>query len=311
MTSVFMLQGGIGNLLFQYSASRCASQRGDFRIRYSEFSQGAISRLGSYLDLEIPRASPLDHSLVGAVGAGLGSKVLFAIKCGRSLGLYSSQLVTDDALSEFGEAGPKRGRLFLGYFQDQRWHDQNSIDFVLERLRRVRSEAKFSLLPGVVGIHLRRGDYLSGKENLSLNWYLAAMQEFDPHRSMKVMVVGDDPLACLALEALLRLGGWTLENSSKVSPELTTSSAWRDFNLISGCEALVCSNSTFSWWAAKLSAALWHGKNQIAFPYTPRLSWIEPDWWTNSEVTGGGEVEERFRTALLSAVQPAVPKMPD
>lgn len=299
-----MLQGGVGNLLFQYSASLYVQDQYGAKPLYSEFKSGHIDRLSTFLGVAVPRASTLRHVLSGAVGASIGARATFVVKTGRAIGIYSHRIRTDNDSVDF--EGRRLSKLYVGYFQESRWHDSESVGKVVGLLEAQRREGGFEILGGVVGVHLRRGDFLGGDDNLSVAWFLQEVERIDPSRAKSVMVVGDDSLACLALEGLFRHRGWKIADPSDLTPAGCRPSGWRDFNLLACCDAVICSNSTFSWWVAALSTEISGGQSWVSFPLTDRGRWVLPGWCSDEAFTSNGQVEPEFRSEFLGCISPKV-----
>lgn len=100
--------------------------------------------------------------------------------------------------------------------------------------------------PGVVGFHVRRGDYLTHKqsENIDYAAYLSAalakLDEAAGPADRLVSVYSDDP-------------DWCEANLSAPRIEISRASGMLDdFLGLMSCEHKIISNSTFAWWAAFL-----------------------------------------------------------
>jgi len=126
----------------------------------------------------------------------------------------------------------------VGYFQSERyWLNYN--DEILQYLMPVLS------VPGTVDavcIHHRRGDYVGNPnyQQLGINYYLSAYDQI--FKGKEIRAFSDDHNYID-----LHYGGNTL--TAKPSPEMD------DFKNMIACKYHICSNSTFSWWAAYLSGS--------------------------------------------------------
>lgn len=101
-------------------------------------------------------------------------------------------------------------------------------------------------------VHVRRGDYVRIGYWFPLcpvHYYTMAMDEIsDEHPDTQFFIVSDDPEWCD-----IQFGD--MKNTILVS-QVGNNSIEREiaeFTLMSSCDALIISNSTFSWWAAFLS----------------------------------------------------------
>lgn len=163
-------------------------------------------------------------------------------------------------------AGVDLGRAFL---QDLRHFEAieeqirsyfRPADSVLARL--LDRHADFFALPHKTAVHVRRGDYLEWDQHhpsQSLDYYRQAME-----MTNSVHVVFSDDLEWC--RANLPDDCWFMEFNRD----------YEDLFLISSCDEVVSSNSSFSWWGAWLSGnpaiypREWHGP-EIAFYTTQHM----------------------------------------
>ena len=170
----------------------------------------------------------------------------------RSLGIASEESFASGEWSE-----PNSIRRLIGYFMSPKYFlDSNptevfkhlvvplsswSSDFMLN-LRGHRS----------IGVHIRLGDYvfLGDKVIPQENYFLSGIDFLKAEMGLnaKVFFFTDEPLKIKELfPKLFKLG-------EVVSSPLFTTPV-ENLILLSKCAGFVCSNSTFSWWAATLSNA--------------------------------------------------------
>lgn len=119
----------------------------------------------------------------------------------------------------------------------------------------------------LVGVHVRRGDYLKRRlvdsiVHLSPAWYAAAAERLtERHGELEFVVVSDDPAWCR--ESLRLPGPMAIASLDHPKDPL------EDLALLSRCDHHILANSTFSWWGARLAAA---GGDVVA----PTCWWIDP-----------------------------------
>ncbi|MGA0174398.1 MAG: alpha-1,2-fucosyltransferase, partial [Phycisphaerales bacterium] len=119
----------------------------------------------------------------------------------------------------------------------------------------------------LVGVHVRRGDYLKRRivdsvVHLSPSWYSAAAERLtERHGELEFVVVSDDPAWCR--ESLRLPGPMAIASLDHPKDPL------EDLALLSRCDHHILANSTFSWWGARLAAA---GGDVVA----PTCWWIDP-----------------------------------
>lgn len=158
------------------------------------------------------------------------------------------------------------GTILSGYFQSERYFAGYSDE--IRRQFNVGMASGFAWISrdvqSVVGIHVRRGDYLSFPEHhppLTMAYYSAAMERFPGH---DFQIVSDDP-------------GWCLLNFPRARCQISTGkTAVQDMAVMSACHHQIIANSSFSWWAAWLNS--WPDKRVIA-----PAAWFGPakaDWDT-------------------------------
>jgi len=94
----------------------------------------------------------------------------------------------------------------------------------------------------VVGIHIRRGDYVSSKvfRTISFDYYRAALENLPKHR--KILVFSDDR----------ELSKLFAREIAGIDTRAMNLSLPEEFCLLAACDDYVIANSTFSWWASYL-----------------------------------------------------------
>jgi hypothetical protein len=99
-----------------------------------------------------------------------------------------------------------------------------------------------------IALHVRRGDYLSAQHQLhgalSGDYYLRAVANLKKKRgSQKIVIYTDSPEIVKNEVWLSSLKGEDVTFSDSLKP-------WETLLEMSKSSAIICSNSTFSWWAA-------------------------------------------------------------
>ena len=168
------------------------------------------------------------------------------------------------------ENQPKR--FFSGYFQNEEYFkgfkDELIRDFELPDFDK-NDKHNLKLLKEIqssnsVFIHIRRGDYIDLKQELSIKYYKRAVEYvLKTVKKPKFFVFGIDSDEFIKKElkighAFKFVGNKNTENGED----------WKDFKLMQACKHSIIANSAFSWWAAWLSD--YHGK--IVTAPTP---WID------------------------------------
>jgi len=158
---------------------------------------------------------------------------------------------------------------FSGYFQNRKYFEPS-----LEQIRSLFREKNIDILrqsrnqtaspeSRLVGVHLRRGDYL--KPNLLVRFGLVELS--DLQRAVDIAVttiarsdsgVGQVKVVWVSDDLLLPNEGISLDSRSLrearlISQDQEISLMLKDFYCLAVCDALVISNSTFGFWAGLLS----------------------------------------------------------
>lgn len=138
-----------------------------------------------------------------------------------------------------------------GYFQSEKYFEHCKED--IKKMLTFREDVKRRLMEKyshvfnkpVIGIHIRRGDYIGNPNyyNLPINYYLHALEEnFPDWESMyNIFVFSDDVHYCKAY--LDSDGFFFSEGQNEIE----------DLCLLSQCTHFVLSNSSYSWWGAWLA----------------------------------------------------------
>lgn len=139
----------------------------------------------------------------------------------------------------------KPDMMLRGYYQALE-HTEGYLDEVIKILN-----LKYELNKGVVGIHIRRGDYvqLSEKHPWSKKYYQNSINYFIEKGYSHFKVYSDDIEWCKTFfkETLCsKPESYPFEYSEGLT-------AVKDMGSLSGCEHMICAASTFSIWAGYLN----------------------------------------------------------
>lgn len=137
-----------------------------------------------------------------------------------------------------------------GYLQSEKYfeHCSDEIKDVLKIKPHILKSAK-KIIPittkkNVTGIHVRRGDYITSNSIhpfIGYDYIRKSMDVFD-RDDTHFIVVSDDYMWCN--ENLSDINNLTIINSGCM---------FTDFAVLTLCDNLIMSNSSFSWWASYLS----------------------------------------------------------
>ena len=259
------LPGGLGNQLFAYFAGLYLRQKYGLRIRlqYSTTSKAHVGDLYnvSSFNLQLPDLrtrlphtflSPIYYPETNGVTRRL-HKVLSIERVFRFATGADTRLHVDDF---FRSCQPSYFPFRISsYFGDFDFFD--NVDSESQKLTLVRKSnnfqkllAKYNCIP-VIGIHIRAGDYLNLKNTVGVlddSYYLRSLSEARRlyPRALPLIFSNDFEYANS------RAQRWKLSQFEVISPESLPDPA-ESLVLLSQCNFIVTSNSTFSLWAAKLS----------------------------------------------------------
>jgi hypothetical protein len=161
-----------------------------------------------------------------------------------------------DSVDVLGRKWPEGRYLINGFFQHSEWYHP----------RRTAIEAFAS--PDSIGevnkkdivVHIRLGDY-PRQTMIHPRWYIEILEK--------------EKFECLYIVTEARDDSY-LRYFSKYSPKVVFSSVKDDWNFIRRFDRIICSNSTFCWWAAFFSLATkiftfkrWVGSPQYDLSWFP------------------------------------------
>lgn len=125
-----------------------------------------------------------------------------------------------------------------GYFHQHRWYDEH-----LDEIKSFFVIPKMQHMGDDLAVHLRLGDYRDfgpGRAIIDPRWYVDLIEKI-PHR--KLWIVAQE---------------WNdryMAAFSRLQFEFVSGSRETDFLFLMAFKKMICSNSTFCWWAAKLGHA--------------------------------------------------------
>jgi hypothetical protein len=261
------LVGGLGNQLFGYFAGWYLSET--LGCQYQPFwltsRVEAVQRELSVTQFELPHqpvsVGQIDFSFpltlrfaLQGIMLRLGLSNNFARKI---FGVFTSKVVGEDQ----GLLGVKPGQVARGYFQSNTYFEGLAKLGKDVKLRLSNESDWFSrtrnqiIQESPIVIHVRRGDYLSPTNSkigtLSKRYYLDALMklESDGLRKKRLWIFSDDVPS--VQEEFGEIEGY---DTKWVQPPSESTSA-ESMILMGLGSGIIVSNSTFSWWAARLGSA--------------------------------------------------------
>jgi len=243
------LDGGIGNLLFQYCAAQTLQNRFGYEVSFREVTPGLNNRLETYIGKnEFATSEYLSN-------AKRPNKSNQRFISHRSLKRIARKAMVNRATTkwtpEFSRCEApfsKRVRYVKGYFQHPSWFAE-SKDLVLKKLDSNLKVLENRAPENLTSIHLRRSDYVRLGWELPLSYYEKAIVFDEKIKGGPVAIFSDDRIVSTLFEERLLATGINVHKQESTDSR----SALNDFVTISNSSRIVMSNSTFSWWAASLA----------------------------------------------------------
>ena len=247
------LMGGIGNLLFQVSATYAHSRRMNEEC-YFDLSRDIISCTRHYDNLSVYK-----------------DNVFRSFK--NNPRVHHQRY---DEPSHRYSPIPRANNLFLfGYFQSEKYFSEYTDEIKSkvaprqEELVYIIEKYKDVLDKDTVSIHVRRGDYLRVNSSavLPIEYYKNALSLFP---GKKVVVFSDDIPYCKSV-------------FGDDAVYITGERDYMDLYIMSRCKNNIISNSSFSWWGSYLNN---HAEKKIVAPklwnghYTDNPDIYCGDWIT-------------------------------
>jgi len=263
---IVRFDGGLGNQMLQYASYLALQQR------YPQTKIVADTRnfniVNIHTGFELERLFPIELNIF----FGKRSKTV------NKIGRYW-HFGIDRAYKFFYKAGFKKFKFIedngtfneelfnlnenVNYYLNGQWGNQKYFENVKDSLHehfvfkqpldKINLERKTEIESvNSVGVHIRRGDYVSGNSNFvelsKSNYYPDAFEHISSHISNSVFYIfSDDAAWCMNNLTWLKkykhyfITGNTGENS------------YKDMQLMSVCKHNIVANSTFSWWSAMLN----------------------------------------------------------
>ena len=257
--TIVILRGGLGNQLFQIAAGLHFEDGdpGSVRIddRFLATDKNKRAPQLETLGFRFARAGRLTHGIVRIVAHYARKTTKARRAAGNRLWAYLSD---DKDESQGARLATARIRILDGYWQRYAMVDE-SIELVRERLRSTERLAPSAarLMAEVrarrsLAVHVRRGDYVSDPAanavhgTCGTDYYRAAVRLIQSERTIDAIYVFSDDI------------GWAEENLD-LGTEVVYANADRElseaeeFRIMAACRYFIIANSTFSWWAARIS----------------------------------------------------------
>lgn len=278
-----VIKGGIGNQMFQYSFYmflRLKHKRQRFTFDLSSFE---FENSSTY--------TKRNFGLYDAFNIKLKNhRSSTELKIKRFLNIKS--VFEFDRIDDltFDENKNYHNVVFDGYWQN--------CSYIDNQIKEISKAFKFRTTPKIkegicriknhknsVGIHVRRGDYINNSVvatihgNCSKQYYISAVDFLKNkiNSNITIFIFSDDLKWC-------KENLFFPDKTYYLSDEIVLKD-WEELALLSTCEHQIISNSTFSWWAAKLN------QKEKSFKIAPSNWFVE------------AEINKEYSTKMLSGFE--------
>lgn len=276
---VVQLMGRLGNQLFQFAAGYALGRRLGVPCCFdSRYIKPSDLLLPHCIGEAWKEARTVDLLRVGAFGEHYAVRLIGALQrrvipgLRRQLGLRPHRFVSWDPAAWDDGFNRLAAPCFLRhYFQNRRYVDA-VLPQVCDLLRHaVGLESARGRSQPIVGLHFRRGDYVTIGWALPFDYYTEALEVVRARIGrFAVRVFSDDPIVTkLAVDYLT-----TRHFEIADEDPLRTRHPIADIDelmAMARCDHLIMANSTLSWWGATLGDALSSNADRIVISPKPWL----------------------------------------
>lgn len=249
------LDGGLGNQMFQYAFIKSVSEKNNDTFRLDASTYSTSSERGK---LEINKLN-ISEKVFSYSHSVFNNLQLLRVL--RKLGVkkFGNCFIEKGVLYD-SQAARGNYSYYYGYFQSFKYFDD--IKKELQKELRYENAQRSGYLEKIevlqsVGVHVRRGDYISNSNvfnlmhQLNKDYYVAAAEFLQKKTStpLTFFLFSNDQewVENELLDAISKFGECIVVNHDD-EPD----SALLDFECMKACKHHVIANSTFSWWAAYL-----------------------------------------------------------
>lgn len=267
---IVRLQGGLGNQLFQYAAGRALAVKHKVGL---VLDLAGLSRSNSKIT---ERHFELNRFNVNAGILEKGPRNLL-LKLPNFLWQKTSFGTWTRFFETSFDFNPNFFRLpndsyLIGYWQSYRYFDliaDEILDnFTPKEKLSAKSETikKLILQSNSIGVHIRRGDYISLNE--AKDYHGALPVEYYKSSIAKVAQFLDSPSFFIFSDDI----AWCEQNISINNATVTyvshnlSQDSWQDLVLLSFCRHQIIANSSFSWWGAWIADQRYGSDRHVVAP---------------------------------------------
>lgn len=259
MRVIVDIKAGLGNQLFCYAFGYAVAKKtgSELCIETSVLDRNKIKdRSLEILKYDIPYQKRISffYSYNPLLKKLKINRLMKRFAIGMGTGIYKEK---DQTEFDPGVYAVKKDTYFDGYWQKYQYFNEYRKE-IIDAVRLKKKDAVSALEEEIrktnaVSIHIRRGDYVSVGWELSMQYYLQALQTLkekvtDP--DLVAYVFSDDIDYARSFFEQNVVDGITMKYMDYDNEEKTV----LDMYLMSCCRHNIIANSTYSWWGAYLNA---------------------------------------------------------
>ena len=274
---------GLGNQMFQYAYARALAEKGiDVRLDLDKAYDNKFVKYRNYtlrensiqnFRISIPSINVYEYGKYDYLNQNtIARNVVFWL--GRHF-MWKYNFY-EERVPEFSHRKMMiRGNCYIkGWFQNEKYFNNIRSELLKEFVPRnkikIRKELKRALEDDEsVAVHVRRGDYVKIKHDLSAAYYMKAIDYIKKVYKNPIFLIFSDDLQWVKQNMDIKSRFIYVNENGKLQD-------FEELFIMSRCKSNIISSSTFSWWAA------WLNQNNKKIVVSPRNEWamrIVPEGW--------------------------------
>jgi hypothetical protein len=274
-----ILQGGLGNQMFQYATSYVLALKNSLgiKINISSYKNSSCRKFELYKFPNIKKNIIFENNFFVRFFFLVLNKIPMIFKFYGRNKFENSPFVFNRNLFKTNFS---KGVSLIGYFQSEKYFIDkkekifNLFNFPFNKNNSVRLYLKKIKKYNSVAIHFRGGDYITNLKaknfhgNLSLNYYLKSVKYINNQISNPHFFVFSEDAKFIEDMVIIKNFKYTF---------VDIKSAFNSLYLMSMCKHHIIANSSFSWWGA------WLSKNDNKIICAPK-NWVKVNIKTDDVV---------------------------
>jgi hypothetical protein len=259
-----IIKGGLGNQLFQYSASLALNKKFHDQHALKYYFDG---------DIWYEKGINLDY-LINDIKIKPLSKINKLIS--KINNLYIKKVVEDDSSTKLDQINSSNFFLLDGYFQNPNWY-QSVLKEVCKKIV-VNSEKIYKDFDeNELVIAFRRSDFIKLGWEINLDYYINALKHLNKKKESRILIVSEDQVFNRIFTKYLKHSGFKVSNPDKRIKNYPK--ALSDLFSIIKSKNLIISNSSFGWWGAAIRELYGYENSKVIVPknwYPKKIKYKHP-----------------------------------